>query len=93
MIIRLPYSFNTPQGKLSFSLGERLRSEIDADITNEELVNHLVRTFNNCGDMTDDVEIDGLIVRWTMRYGKLSPRRCSCALERVNEDTPIIPNN
>lgn len=92
MIIRLPYSFNTPEGKLSFSLGERINSEIDADITNEALVNHLTRTFNNSGDMTNDVEVDGLIVRWTMRYGKLSPRRCSCMLERVEKNTPFVPN-
>ena len=82
-MLRLPYSFETSQGKLSFSIGERMRSVIDENVTVDKLQAHLTRVFNSCGDMTNDVTVDGMKVSWTMRYGKLSPRRCFCILENV----------
>lgn len=87
-MIQLPYLIHCDKGNLSFSYGERLDSQISETVDNETLRQHLIKLFNKCGDATDDVEVDGMIVRWTMRYGKLSPRRCWCELEKNCEIYP-----
>lgn len=88
-MIQLPYLIHCENGNLSFSYGERLNSRIDENVDSMTLCQHLTNLFNQCGDMTDDVEVDGMIVHWTMRYGKLSPRRCWCELEKNCEIWPL----
>lgn len=87
-MIHLPYLIHCEKGNLAFSYGERLDSQIDENVDSMTLCQHLTNLFNRCGDKTDDVEVDGMIVRWTMRYGKLSPRRCWCELEKNCEIWP-----
>lgn len=87
-MIQLPYLIHCDKGNLSFSYGERLDSQISETVDSEALRQHFIKLFNKCGDATDDVEVDGMIVRWTMRYGKLSPRRCWCELEKNCEIYP-----
>ncbi|MBQ7820561.1 MAG: hypothetical protein IJ341_12805 [Bacteroidales bacterium] len=87
-MIQLPYLIHCDKGNLSFSYGERLDSRISEKVDSETLRQHLINLFNKCGDATNDVEVDGMIVRWTMRYGKLSPRRCWCELEKNCEIYP-----
>lgn len=87
-MIQLPYLIHCDKGNLSFAYGQRLDSQINESANSETLRQHFIDLFNRCGDMTDDVEIDGMIVRWTMRYGTLSPRRCWCELEKNCEIYP-----
>ena len=87
-MIQLPYLIHCDKGNLSFSYGERLASQISETVNSEILRQHLIKLFNKCGDATDDVEVDGMIVRWTMRYHTLSPCRCWCELEKNCEIYP-----
>jgi len=89
-MIQLPYLIHCDKGNLSFSYGERLASQISETVDSETLRQHLIKLFNKCGDATDDVEVDGMIVRWTMRYHTLSPRSCWCELEK---DCEIYPEH
>ena len=70
---------------MSFHDGIRWDSCIDPKWGDDEMKTYIIRLFIKSGDNATDMEISrtnkGIIVRWTMNYGTLSPRRCECVLE------------
>ena len=70
---------------MSFHDGIRWDSCIDPKWGDDEMKTYITRLFIKSGDNATDMEIsrtnEGIIVRWTMNYGALSPRRCECTLE------------
>lgn len=86
---RLPYSIHCEKGNLAFHDGIRFDSEITINESSdlEEVKKFFIKLFHRSGDLTDDLVIektDKIVLKWTMRYGKLSPRKCFCELEQIH---------
>ena len=89
-VYTLPYLIKCdhPRGNLAFDNGIRWDSEREisdkADLN--ELREFYTRLFHRSGDKVNDlvVEKNGerVVLKWTMRYGKLSPRKCECVLDK-----------
>ena len=84
-MLQLPYQIKCDKGNLSFHDGIRIDSCIDPKWGDDEMKTYITRLFIKSGDNATDMEIsrtnEGIIVRWTMNYYTLSPRRCECILE------------
>ena len=88
--LRLPYLIHCEShGNMSFHDGIRFDSEIGSVTGESEMLTHFTRLFIRSGDNATDMEIsleeDYPIIRWTMNYGRLSPRKCWCKLEPVEK--------
>lgn len=77
---------------MSFNPSNQWDSAIDPAWNDEEMVNYLTKLFKRQGDNATEMSIERegakVIVHWTMNYGKLSPRRCSCVLEEKGTPHP-----
>ena len=85
---RLPYLIHCEKGNLAFDDGIRFDSKITINESSdlEEVKKFFIKLFHRSGDLTDDLVIektDKIVLKWTMRYGKLSPRKCFCELEQI----------
>lgn len=84
-MLQLPYQIKCDRGNMSFHDGIRWDSCIDPKWGDDEMKTYITRLFIKSGDNATDMEIsrtdEGIIVRWTMNYHTLSPRRCECTLE------------
>ena len=84
-MLQLPYKIKCERGDMSFHDGILWDSCIDPKWGDDEMKTYLTRLFIKSGDNATDMEIsrsdEKIIVRWTMNYGRLSPRRCECTLE------------
>lgn len=89
-VYTLPYLIKCdhPTGNLSFHDGIRWDSErkISDGTDLNELREFYTRLFHRSGDKVDDLVVEKsgeqVVLKWTMRYGKLSPRKCECVLDK-----------
>ena len=91
-VYRLPYLIKTdhPNGNLSFHDGERWNSDIEITDDNlDEVALHFNALFHRCGDKAGNLVVekngDEVKIKWVMNYGKLSPRKCECVLDKIKQ--------
>jgi hypothetical protein len=89
-VYTFPYLIKCEQPNRNLSFHDGIRWDSEREISEETDMNELrefyTRLFHRSGDKVNDlvVEKNGerIVLKWTMRYGKLSPRKCECVLDK-----------